>query len=117
MSLDVLNVGLGDLKLSFDPKNPVERDRAARAVEQMLKRGYVIFAEIGGKTERVKSFDPNTCEYILTDVPGGSDEQETQAQGPEKAAAAAAVGKGMGKQRRAKAESTSATSIAPRAGG
>lgn len=117
MSLDVLNCGLGDLRLSFDPKNPVERERAARAVEDMLKRGYVIFVEHDGKLERVRSFDPKACEYIMTDVPGvsheqaeGSPEEASPTPPPPKA-------KGKGKGRRVKAESVKGTSIAPRAGG
>jgi len=116
MSLDVLNCGLGDLKLSFDPKNPVERERAARAVEDMLKRGYVIFVEHKGRTERVKTFDPKKCEYIISDVPGVIRE-EHDAITPSTETKIGAADRPRGKGRRVKAESVKGTAIAPRAGG
>ncbi|MEO8391171.1 hypothetical protein [Polaromonas sp.] len=37
-SVGILNVGDGDTKLSFDPKNPAERIRAARIVRDMIRR-------------------------------------------------------------------------------
>lgn len=62
--LDVLNCNLGDLKLSFDPANPVEMDRAKRAVRDMLRRGYVIFVQVDGKLHRVKQFDEPRIDKI-----------------------------------------------------
>ena len=73
----ILNVGAGDTKLSFDPKNPIERERAARIVTDMLKRGYALLVQVGEKKgepvyQRAKAFDPKTCEYIIA---GGPDEE------------------------------------------
>lgn len=65
----VLNVGAGDTKLSFDPKNPAERIRAARIVRDMLRRGYALLVKKPDSDEYVRAldFDENTCEYIIAD--------------------------------------------------
>lgn len=66
--LSILNVSEGDTKLSFDPNKPIERERAARIVTDMLKRGYAILIHTGGphgKPVRATGFDPNTCEYLI----------------------------------------------------
>lgn len=75
-SVGILNVGAGDTKLTFDPDNPLERERAARIVTDMLKRGYALLIQVGvddGEPiyRRAKGFDPKTCEYIIS---GGPDE-------------------------------------------
>lgn len=130
--LDVLNCGLGDLKLSFDPSNPMELERAKRAVTDMLRRGYVIFIERGGTTVRAEGFDPETCEYLVSDVPGKLessyvDGEENTADG-EAEETASAVAEGSpptgerrparrGRKRRVSARHAAATAIAPRAGG
>lgn len=72
--LAVLNVGSGDTKLSFDRKKPAERERCARIVEDMLKRGYAILVEVGkrkGKPlyQSATGFDPKTCEYLIVGLP------------------------------------------------
>lgn len=69
-SVSILNVGEGDTKLSFDKNNPSERKRAAKIVTDMLKRGYALLVQIGEHNgepvyQRVKAFDPETCEYII----------------------------------------------------
>jgi hypothetical protein len=70
----ILNVGEGDTKISFDKKNPAERKRAAKIVTDMLKRGYALMIEVGKRKgepiyQRVKKFDPETCEYIVMGGP------------------------------------------------
>lgn len=81
-NLEILNTGHGDLKLSFNPDNPIERDRAKRAVQDMLRRGFVLFIEGGdGKLTRVESFDEATCSYIIADVPGFTPSPEMKAIG------------------------------------
>ena len=73
-AIDVLNVGLGHLKLSYNAKDPIERDRAKRMIEQMFQRGYALFVEIKkGDFRRVERFDPKHDTYILGDVPAGSE--------------------------------------------
>ena len=67
-TIGVLNVGAGDTKLSFDKDNPMERARSARIVADMLRRGYVLFIDVGNKNyQRVLKFDENVCEYIIAD--------------------------------------------------
>lgn len=67
--LDVLNVGEGDLKLTFDQTDPQEVVRTKRIVEDMLRRGYALFAEIKGKLRPVKAFDEKTASYVIADGP------------------------------------------------
>lgn len=72
--LGILNVGDGDTKLTFDPKNEVERSRAAMIVTDMLRRGFAIMVQVGereGKPlfQRAESFDPDTCEYLIFGTP------------------------------------------------
>lgn len=71
-SLGILNVGAGDIKLSFDPANPSERIRAARIVTDMLRRGYALLVAVpdgdGGTIyTRATDFDEATCEYLIAD--------------------------------------------------
>ncbi len=115
----ILNVGAGDTKLSFDPKNKEERERAARIVTDMIRRGYTILVEIddgkgGKKNRRVRKFDAKQCEYIIAAEP--SDEQERSA---EAAAATPTRGKKAdgGATRRIPAERARATAIPRSAGG
>ena len=66
----ILNVGAGDTKLTFDRKNPKERERAAAIVTDMLRRGYALLVQVGTKHgqplyQRAKAFDPKKCEYII----------------------------------------------------
>jgi len=68
--LSVLSVDKGDFKITFDKNVPGERERAAKTVEDLLKRGYAIMVDLpNGKTRRVRKFNSKTCEYIIKDVP------------------------------------------------
>lgn len=68
----VLNVGAGDNKLVFDKNDAAGMIRAARIVEDMLKRGYALLVEVEvngqKKFQRIKNFDPERCEYIIADL-------------------------------------------------
>lgn len=68
----ILNVGMGDTKLTFDNKNLAETIRAARIVKDMLRRGYALLVEVdqpdGGKAfQRAIDFDETKNEYIIAD--------------------------------------------------
>lgn len=66
--IGILNVGAGDTKLTFDKDNPAETIRAARIVKDMLRRGYALLIKTPeGQYTRVRSFDEQTCEYIIAD--------------------------------------------------
>lgn len=97
-TLDILNIGAGHLRLSFDPANPEDKAKAEKAVSDMLARGYSIFVEVpdkrtktGVRTCPVRAFEPETCEYII-EMPGDG-------------------------QQRLPAATTPATAVAPTAGG
>ena len=88
-SVAILNVGAGDVKVSFDPSNPAECIRAARIVKDMLSRGYMLLVEVvdgkGGRTQvRAAAFDEKTCEYIIADfdplIAATADKQERKQQ-------------------------------------
>lgn len=137
-TVGILNVGDGDTKLSFDPKNPVERIRAARVVRDMLRRGYALLVEVerdGVKQfERATDFREDTCEYVIADFDPtvepeaprielkdqahASKHRETETNSAAGAAAQAAPRKrGRPAKRAIPADSTRAISVAPIAGG
>jgi hypothetical protein len=69
-TVGILNVGDGDTKLSFDPKNPAERIRAARIVKDMIRRGYALLIEHppgSGSYTRALDFKEEVCEYVIAD--------------------------------------------------
>lgn len=143
-TVGVLNVGAGDTKLSFDPKNPAERIRAARIVRDMIRRGYALLIEVEpNQFQRAHDFDEERCEYIIADFdpvaaaqcscpPDGAssacpvhgDEkargQDVQASGTEtagEAAAGAGKKKRGGRRKRVDAGSTRAVAVGRTAGG
>lgn len=71
-TVGILNVGDGDTKLSFDPRNPAERIRAARIVRDMLRRGYALLIEVEHNGEKVftraTDFREDVCEYVIADL-------------------------------------------------
>lgn len=69
--LEILNVGAGDVKITFDKGDLQETIRARRIVTDMLRRGYALVVEVerDGQTayERVKAFDEARGQYIIAD--------------------------------------------------
>lgn len=70
-SIAILNVGAGDVKVTFDKNNPAETIRARRIIKDMLRRGYALLVEVerGGekKFERALDFDESNDSYIVAD--------------------------------------------------
>ena len=66
-SLSVLNVGKGDVEITFDKDDPLEIERAKRIIQDMLRRGYSLFIEVDGKLKPVKKFDPAREVYKIAD--------------------------------------------------
>lgn len=70
-TLNILNVGAGDTKITFDKNNPAEAIRAGRIIRDMLRRGYALLIEVerdGQKAfERAIDFNEATSEYIIAD--------------------------------------------------
>lgn len=114
MTLDVLNCTMGDMKFSFDSKDPQEVERARRCVQDMLRRGYVIFVETKKGLRKVTGFNAKNDTYIIADGPmtieEPTDGQKPKA--PEKAKKTATA-----KKRAIPARGAKGTAIAPTAGG
>jgi hypothetical protein len=68
MQLDILNAQTGHTVLQFDSSNAEEVERARLQIETMMRAGFAIFAEIGGKkTVRVTKFDAKNGKYLIGD--------------------------------------------------
>lgn len=73
--LSLLNVGTGDTKISFDEEaSPEQLKNAAAAVNDMIRRGYVVLVEVGKDEKgplyrRALEFDGETNEYIVAGLP------------------------------------------------
>lgn len=71
--IGILNVGAGDNKLVFDPDDMPGMIRAARVVNDMIRRGYALLVQTGVDKEkrpvyqRVQKFDDQKFEYIIAD--------------------------------------------------
>lgn len=122
--VSVLNCGAGDMTFSFDKRDPLEAARAERVVQDMLARGYLLFAKVGGKLVRVKAFDAETHEYIIADGATAQPAATATAQPAEPLAAPTPakasrpeVRQQARNTRRVKAGGTPVTGIAPTAGG
>lgn len=80
-AVNILSVGEGHIRLSFDDGDPAEKIRAARIVKDMLRRGYalLIATKADGGTvswSRAKAFDEATSEYIIVDYDPLAEEPE-----------------------------------------
>lgn len=114
----ILNVGYGDIKISFSADDVQEVIRARRIVTDMLKRGYALIAKTSdGKYQRVYAFDEQTDEYVIADYdPEVEDDAE---EGKEAAAPSPTTKKKRGKKktRRIKAKDSHAVAVPRTAGG
>jgi len=115
-TLSILNVGEGDTTLTFDKKNPKERERAAKIVTDMLRQGYALLVQVGTRKgeptyQRVKEFDPQRCEYVIA---SGPDETVDIGKEPEEKVTKKKIKK---KTRRIPAGKTKAVAMGRSAGG
>jgi hypothetical protein len=123
--VEILNVGDGDTKLTFDKDNPAERKRAAKIVKDMLDRGYCLLVQIGEDEKgpiyrRATAFDPDTCEYIIATAHDEVIEIGATVQTKKVAKKKVAKKKATRKKKstaRVPAEKTKAVSVARTAGG
>ena len=123
--LSILNVGAGDVKISFDTANVAETIRASRIVRDMLRRGYALLVEVERdgekKFERALDFNENTGCYIVADFDPITEDQkhgegkQTEAGVPHLIAEAPA--KPHSRRKQVPARSTRAVAIARSAGG
>lgn len=115
--LDILNTGKGHAEVNFSIEDPIELERGKRIIEDMLRRGYLLFIHgDDGKMIRVESFDAKSSRYIIGDgaLYAGSEPLE-----PQTTEEPASEPKRRGRPRKAAVPMTSvrATSIGRSAGG
>lgn len=126
--IGILNVGTGDTKLVFDPKNPEDMARAAKTITDMLRRGYCILIEVGKDAKgellyrRVREFDETSFEYVIAGDPPdlterAEDEQQSRAPAPRKESRSRGKARGQVAGRRISAPAAKGVAIAPIAGG
>lgn len=66
--LDILNTGHGHAEINFNHEDVIELERGKRIIEDMLKRGYLLFIHgDDGKMVKVEKFDRSTGKYIIGD--------------------------------------------------
>lgn len=118
----ILNVGAGDTKLSFDPKNPAEVKRASKIVKDMIGRGFALLIEVGRDDKgplyrRALDFDSETAEYIIAGAPEELEVPNVKGKaGPAESRPGRTRARGP-RQTRVPAASTNAVAVARTAGG
>lgn len=119
--IDILNCGAGHAEISFATGDPIELERGKRIIEDMLRRGYVLFIEGDDKALiRVVEFNAAKGTYIIADGPlYAGDQPDPQApELPATSDAATSPKRGRGRPRREVAiGSVKTTAIARSAGG
>ena len=66
-SLSVLNVGAGDLTITFDPGNAEETVKGLRMLMDMQRRGYLIAVKLpDGSYVRAEEIDPTAGAYVIS---------------------------------------------------
>ena len=72
--LDILNVGMGDLKLRWNAGDEADIAKAQATVEHLLKQGYALCIEKpDGTYARVKRFDREADAYVVSAVGTGAE--------------------------------------------
>lgn len=80
--LDILNTGKGHAEVNFSIDDPIELERGKRIIQDMLRRGYLLFITgDDGKMIRVEKFCEKTGRYIIGDgaLYAGSEPLEEEA--------------------------------------
>lgn len=64
--LNVLNVGAGDIRVTFNHIDQGETKKALRMLKDMQQRGYAIMVALpDGTYTRAKTIDPTTNSYVI----------------------------------------------------
>ncbi len=79
IELDVLNTGTGHLRLTFNPGEPEEVEKAKTTIDLLLRRGFALFVQENGKTRRVRGFDPERGSYYVDQVPEEAQQSQAEA--------------------------------------
>lgn len=96
--LEVLSIGKGDLKLTLDPGDPDDVERARSIVNEMLRKGYSIYVDTDKGPVRVKRFSAKRMSYTITEVVSspGEPQRSAEKQVPVAGSRATAVGRTAG---------------------
>lgn len=121
--IDILNCGAGHSEVKIDVSDPIALARSERIIQDMLRRGYVLF--ITGPDNalvRVERFDPTKHVYIIGEGPLYAGESNPAAEVPrEYPSAAEPVKRGPGRPKKTTREvpigEAHVTAIARTAGG
>jgi hypothetical protein len=122
-SLSVLNVGAGDLTLTFNQHDRAERARALKMLTDMQRRGYAILVRLeDGSYVRAKTIDAAAGCYVIQEPePGAVVDVEVQALATESTELVPTKRRGRppgrGKYRRVPIERAHGVGIARSAGG
>lgn len=113
-SLNVLNVGAGDIEITFDRHDSEDRDRALRMLHDMQRRGYAILVKLDdGTYVRAERIDLNRGRYVVQ-MPEDATLEGSEPEAPPKKQR----GRPRGKQRRSvDVTAAQATGVARSAGG
>jgi hypothetical protein len=64
--LEVLNAGLGDVKVTFEGKSPYEIANDILMIRDMMKQGYAIMVQLeDGSYKRVRSVNEKHQTYVI----------------------------------------------------
>ena len=70
-SLEILNPGKGHLTISFDGSDPDAVETAKKAIDDMLKRNYLIVVkDAEGVEHKVTEFNAETTSYVVKEAGG-----------------------------------------------
>ena len=79
IELEILNTGSGHLRITFDPGEPSEVQKAKDTISLLLRRGFALFIQERGRTVRVRDFDPERGSYYVDDVPDEARQHKAEA--------------------------------------
>lgn len=68
-SLSVLSAALGDYEIRFDKDDPADVERAKSTIKDLIARNYIIMAEVDGQWTKVLDFDPEKLVYKVAETP------------------------------------------------
>lgn len=81
--LEILNVGLGDMRITWNRHDDAEVARAQEMIENLLRQGYAILVlQEDGTYQRAAGFDREHDAYIIAERNEQAAEVPTEAETP-----------------------------------
>ena len=94
LQIDVPHVQTGHTTLIYDTTKPEESQLAKSQLMAMMKAGFAVFIEEGGKTERITKFSGKIGKYLIGENEGESTGTADAAQPAAKVTATAPISGG-----------------------